>query len=461
MKPYQHQQIVFERFKDKQLGALFLDQGTGKTKIIIDILEHKYLTKQITAAVIITTSGLVGNWSEEELPKHSSIEYDVYVWKYTKELPSSNKLLYLIVNIDGIASVRFPILFKEFLKKYPVHALVVDESTIVKNRKALRTGAATMMARKAVARFIMSGTPVVQSPLDLYSQTEILSPGLLGFKSFFAFRARYATQEAQYFGPRSFQKIVGYKNLEELTTQISVFAAIIKKEDCLDLPPKMYRSIFVELTDEQQKAYDELKLRAMTYLQDNIITVGSAVALINKLLQICCGQLKVGDAYLSLPNNKLNIINELVDEATGQTIIWTSFVNTAVDLKKALGDKAIHLPAGLSIEARQGILDNFRAGGVRVLIANPASAGHGITLTNCSNVVYYSNSWNLEHRLQSEDRVHRIGQTMSVLYTDLTARNTIEEYVVYTLKKKKLLANSVITNKVMVDLLNNKLASSG
>jgi SNF2 family DNA or RNA helicase len=454
MQDFKHQHDVFERFKDQAYGALFLEQGLGKTRIAIQLAEHNFAQGNITACVVVTTKGLVGNWLHTEIPKHSSIEYNTYAWNVPKQfLLKSKRLLYFLVNIDGLLANAFPETFKEFLRMHPKFMVIIDESTVVKNPKAARTKRCLQLAGRSVRRFIMSGTPVTNSPLDLFSQCEMLVPQCLGHKSIVTFRSRYAITERRTFGPRSFDVIVGYRLLDELTGRVQKFASILKKADCLDLPEKMYRTIDVEMTGEQINAYMELKEKALTYIQDHEITVVNAISLINRLLQICAGQIKVGDKYLSLPNNRLAMTKELVEECPGKTIIWTSFVNTATDLVETLGKSCIHLPSGTSLEKRHQILEEFRKGTPKALIANPASAGHGITLTESSNVIYYSNSWNYEHRAQSEDRAHRIGQTESVLYTDLIAPDTVEQKIVDLLKAKKVMADTVITSAELRSLL--------
>jgi SNF2 family DNA or RNA helicase len=454
MKNFKHQTEVFDRFKNKKYGALFLETGTGKTRIVIQLANHHFTQDRVTATLVVTTRGLMGNWNSVELPKHSDIPYRTYLWNVSKDIPYADSThLYFLVNIDALPTDRFAGIFKDFMKKHPAFTLIIDESTVVKNPRSARTRAALKVGRYATARYVLSGTPIVQSPLDVYSQCEILTESCLGIKGFIPFKARYAEIKRMTFGPRSFDKIVGYKHLDELTERIKSVGVIIKKDECLDLPPKMYRTIDVPLTPAQQRAYDDLKQRALAYIQDHQISVVNTVSLINKLLQICCGQLKVGDDYLQIENNRLDVLKELIDRAGGPTLIWTSYVNTAYDIKEKLGDDVVHLPSGTSTDERETILASFRKGNYKALVANPASAGHGITLVESNSTIYFSNSFNLEHRLQSEARNHRAGQTNSVLYTDLIAKGTIEERVVSILKEKKQLADLVITNDAVKKLL--------
>lgn len=447
MKNFAHQDAVFDAAKDRPYYGLFLEQGVGKTRIAIQLVEHHYRAGNITAVVVITTKGLVGNWSLVEIPKHSTIQNSVHVYRSDKApgaIPFQG-LTWFLVNVDGTITKRFPEAFKAFLKMHPRFALVVDESTVVKNPSAARTKRVSAISKLAKYRYALSGTPVTNSPLDLYSQCEILSPTALGFKNFYAFKARYAVTVKMAFGMRSFDKIVGYRNMPELTSEVQGFSSILKKTDCLDLPDKLYRTIPVPLTPAQVEHYEALKNEALTYISGEEITVVNTIGLINKLLQICSGQMKMADgSYVSIPTDRLGVLSDLVDECPGKTIVWCSYVGNMADIAKELEDRCIVLPSGLTLEKRHEVIETFKSSDYKALVANPASAGHGITITESSNCIYYSNSWNYENRAQSEDRIHRIGQTEHCLYTDLIAPDTLEGKVVKVLKDKKTMADSLL-----------------
>lgn len=217
IKSFAHQERAIERFKDKPYGALFMEMGTGKSRIGVKLAEHKFATGQSTATLVITTVGLLGNWLYNEIPKHSEYAYKVWVWNKDKKMPTQDGIhTYFLINIDAIIGVRFNPFYKEFVKQYPRHTLIVDESSKAKNPKAERTKRLILLARRATSRYIMSGTPTPNSPLDIYSQAEVLAPGLLGFKSMYAFKGRYAVVKLERNGPRVYEKIEGYQNLAEL-----------------------------------------------------------------------------------------------------------------------------------------------------------------------------------------------------------------------------------------------------
>lgn len=446
MTNLQHQEEDFQRFKDQPYYAFFNEQGTGKTKVAIDIVNH-HRGRGVTAAMVITTTNLVGNWSNEELPKWDEFKAPHYIWKETKVLPQG-PFLWFLINVDGVCSKAFPTVFAQFLALYPKFDLIVDESTVCKAPTAHRTVAVCAIARRATHRAVLTGTPIPQSPMDLWSQADILTPGLLGV-DFKTFRKTYAILDLEKNRKtgRYYYVITGYKDLDKLTAKIQTFASIRKKIDCLDLPPKVYKRIMIPLTVEQKQAYTDFKIKAVAWIQGNEVTAVNAVALLNRLLQICAGQMKINGAYYAIPTHRLDTLQELIDETTSPTIVWSAYVNTLTDIHKRLGSQSIILPSGLNSTETQGILNQFRSGEKKVLITNPASFGHGITLVNSSNCIYYSSSFNYEHRAQSEDRIHRIGQYETCQYTDLVAKGTVEKSVLDNLQAKKEMSDRVITNK--------------
>lgn len=462
-KPFDHQLKIFEESKDREYYGLWMEQGTGKTKIIIDTASWLFLNGKISAAIIFANKGVYGNWYYEELPKHSPIPYRTYMWRGFGKLPEHEEfkralgrgdMVWFIMNVDALTVPRMGALVKKFIEAHPLHMVVGDETTSIKNFKSARTKAAMKLREKAAYRRVMSGLPNPQSPLDLFSQCQFLKPGVLGHSSYFSMKNHYGVPEIFHFGNRSFSKITSYRDLEGLRRRLLKFSAILKKDDCLDLPPKVYRTMYVDLTDVQRRAYDELLKRAVTYIEEHEITAINALALVTRLLQICCGQLKVGDnEYVSIENNRLSAVEDLVDEAANKVIVWTSYRRTAVDLVSKLGTRAVLIPGGLTAEEKYVRIQEWRNGNAKALVANPASSGHGLTLTEADLVVYYSNSWNLEHRMQSEDRTHRIGQTKSVQYIDLVAPGTIEGRVIQILKDKKTLSDQVINNKTFEEFL--------
>jgi SNF2 family DNA or RNA helicase len=331
--------------------------------------------------------------------------------------------------------------------------MIVDESTTIKNRQAARTKNIVKAGRLAKYRRILTGSPVTKSPLDLFSQCNFLSPNALGFQSFFAFQNRYAIVQSRTMGHRSFQEIVGYRRLEELSEKLETFSVRLLKEDCLDLPEKIYIRRDVALTKEQKLAYDQMKHIAMAQLENGeLATTQSVLTQIMRLQQICCGHLRTDEGSVnSLPNNRLSELLDIAEEVQGKVIIWATWTHDLLMIADALRrrygpDSAATYYGGTPQDERQKIVTEFQdpESSLRFFVGQPKTGGYGITLTAANTMVYYSNSYDLEIRLQSEDRAHRIGQKNAVTYIDLVSPKTIDEKILQALRDKIDIAGKVL-----------------
>src|SRR5262245_34163811 len=363
LQDFKHQHEVIERYKDLDKGAILLEMGLGKSRIMIKIAEHKFTKGEITACMIVMPKSLLSNWARVELPKHSELPYSTYIWNSSgPQFFKPGKLQYFLINHDGICTERFNSVFKSFLAVHKNFILVAEESTGFKSSKAARTKRIISISRLAKARFIMTGAPLVQSPMDMFSQYEILGPQLLGHKSIVSFRSYYAVTQRMVFGPRKFDKIVGYQNLPELTRRVQKYGTIMKKEDILDLPEMIFRKFPVELTAQQSIAYDDLRETALAFVQEHEITAVNAISLINKLLQICSGQIKsTEDKYLDLETERIVAAKELVEECAGPTVIWCAFIRSAQQIARAF-DNSVHIIADDNQDKRFKKLEAFRRG---------------------------------------------------------------------------------------------------
>ena len=249
-RPYQHQLRAFELSAEAENFALLMDMGTGKTKVCIDSIAHNFEEKRIVFSLIVAPKGVIANWISE-IGAHLSdhIERQVVLWKPSltkakrKELldlsEPSPKLKILLMNIEAFSTKKGTDVASFFVKKFSTF-IVVDESTTIKNRQAKRTKALCSIGKEAQFRRILTGSPVTKSPLDLYSQMNFLDPRILGFKSFYAFQGRYAVVQRRTMGAHSFNHIVGFQRLDELTGLLQGHSYRVRKEDCLDLPDKVY-----------------------------------------------------------------------------------------------------------------------------------------------------------------------------------------------------------------------------
>jgi SNF2 family DNA or RNA helicase len=294
-------------------------------------------------------------------------------------------------------------------------------------------------------RRILTGSPVTKAPLDIFAQAEFLGPRLLGCSSYFAFQSRYAITQKRQMGAHSFEQVVGYRNLDELSGLISQFSYRVLKKDCLDLPEKIFTTRDVELTPEQAKMYDEIRHEGLTLLKGGeLVSTTSIIAQMLRLQQVLSGHLKTDEGELvEFPTNRLEELVSICQEASGKVIVWSRFRHDIRQITKRLNEEfgagsAASYYGDTSDDERLRIVQDFQKpdNPLRFFIGNAATAGYGITLTAANTVVYYANDFSLEHRLQSQDRVHRIGQKSAVTYVDLITPGTIDERIVQALRNK-------------------------
>ncbi len=470
-KPYEHQLEALKRSWNKCEYAYFMEMGTGKSKVLIDNIALLYDKGGINASIIVAPKGVYRNWSGKEIPAHmpDHVELEVGVWnpaptvKQKAELMKlfevSPELKILIINVEAFSTKKGVAFVEKFILAH--NALIaVDESTTIKNPKAQRTKNLLKLALNTKYRRILTGFPVTQSPLDLYSQSAFLSTQLLGYSSFYSFQNRYAKVINRSMGQRTFRQVVGYQNLEELTENVNEFSYRVLKKECLDLPDKVYQRREVELTPEQKKVYKQLKDYAIAQLESSeLVSVTSVLTQILRLHQVVCGFVKhdQGDE-VEIKSNRLDSLLDVLAETQGKVIIWANYQYDIKRILKTLqdtvGTEAVATYYGETLdEDRQQIIKSFQDpdSPLTYLISNVQTGGYGITLTEASTVIYYSNNYDLEKRLQSEDRAHRIGQTNKVTYIDLVAKGTVDEKIVKALRNKLDLAQEVLGDEKWKD----------
>lgn len=462
-QPYAHQLTALERSWERPEYALFLEMGTGKSKIIIDTIAMLYDEGRIEGALIVAPKGVYKNWEQKELPEHLPTHIDAQIITWSPEQTQKKKkdleraferdesLKLVVMNVEAFSTEKGYTFAETFLKLKKA-LMAVDESTTIKNRGAKRTKSLVKLGTKATYRRIATGSPVTQSPLDLYSQCEFLDPWALGYNSFWAFQSRYARMLKRSVGTHSFNQIVGYQNLEELSKKIEEFSYRVRKEDCLDLPEKIYTRRTVEFTDEQVRIYAQMKNLALAELEGQLATAPNVLTQILRLQQVCSGFVRMDDGTIKhFPTNKLNELKATLEEVDGKAIIWATFTHDLLEIEKLLqevyGKDSVALYYGdTEIEQRQQIVKDFQnpSHPLRFFVGQPRTGGYGLTLTEAKTVIYYSNNYDLEIRLQSEDRAHRIGQKNNVTYVDIVTENTVEEKILKALRGKINLATQVL-----------------
>ncbi len=462
-EPYEHQKDALKKCWNKEAFAIFAEMGTGKTKIALDNACILYNKGKIDRLLVVAPKGTYMNWVDQEIPTHipDYIEREVLAWKpsnsekYKAELRKFRefdyKLKIFVMNVEALSTVKGLKQAELFLIGKSM--MIVDESTTIKNPQAKRTKNILALAKESKYRRILTGSPVTQSPMDLWAQMDFLDPEILGQSSFYAFRTKYAVMitATAAGGTHKYQKIVKFRNLKQLGQAVSPHSYRILKKDCLDLPEKSFVKREVELSDEQKQAYAEMKVNATTMLKGQSATALNVLTQLIRLHQITCGHMKTDDGeIINLKNSRLNELMQILGETTGKVIIWANYVHDILNIERAIKDEygstsyCTYYGATKS-EDRQKCIKKFQepSNPVRFFIGNTQTGGYGITLTEASTVIYYSNNYDLEKRIQSEDRAHRIGQKNPVLYIDLVAKGTVDEKIIQSLRNKINIAREI------------------
>jgi len=463
-EPYEHQKDALRKCWNKESFAIFAEMGTGKTKIALDNACILYNKGKIDRLLVVAPKGTYMNWVDQEISTHipDYIEKEVLAWKpstsakYQAELKSIRaindfRLKIFVMNVESLSTVKG--LKQAGLFLIGKSMMIIDESTTIKNPQAKRTKNILALAKESKYRRILTGSPVTQSPMDLWAQMDFLDPEILGQSSFYAFRTKYAVMitATAAGGTHKYQKIVKFRNLKNLGEKVSPHSYRILKKDCLDLPEKSFVKREIELSDEQKKAYAEMKSNATTILKGQSATALNVLTQLIKLHQITCGHMKTDDGeIINLRNSRLDELMQILGETTGKVIIWANYVHDIRNIERAIKDEygqdsyCTYYGATKS-EDRQNCIKKFQdpENPVRFFIGNTQTGGYGITLTEASTVIYYSNNYDLEKRIQSEDRAHRIGQKNPVLYIDLVAKGTVDEKIIQSLRNKINIAREI------------------
>ena len=297
----------------------------------------------------------------------------------------------------------------------------------------------------------MTGSPVTKNPLDLYTQCEFLDPYLLDFASYYAFRNRYAEMTTMNVRGRSIQVVKEFRHLDELSDSLKSFSYRVLKKDCLDLPPKNWTKRYISLTKEQEKIYEQMKKHALAMLNGKVTTTVTVLTQLMRLQQITCGHFVADDGTTQeVKNNRMQELLDALEQTEGKAIIWCHWQKDAKSIieqiEKEYGPGSVVDYYGLTPQdERQDNIRKFQSDPkCRFLVGTPSTGGYGITLTAANTVIYYSNGYDLEKRLQSEDRAHRIGQKENVTYIDIICEDTVDEKIVKSLQDKVNIASEVL-----------------
>jgi SNF2 family DNA or RNA helicase len=441
-----------------------MEMGTGKSKVLLDNAAMLYDKGEINALLLIAPKGVYKNWYDSEIPTHlpDHVDKKIVLWKTSdksiKQIKNLNTLFepgsdlrILIMNVEAFSSGDGPKFAHKFLSAHPKSMIAIDEATTIKTHTTNRTKNIIALREMVKYRRILTGSPVTKSPLDLFSQCQFLDPWLLGHDSFWTFKARHAVTKKIQVNGRQVEIIVDYRNLAELSDKVEKFSKRVLKDDCLDLPEKTFVKHYVELTDEQKKLYRQMKKEAIAFLGGKMQSSATVMTQLMRLHQITCGHFTADDDTIQdLPCSRLNELMNILENIEGKTIIWSHYTHDVKriisEIKKVYGDDSVVDYYGATdTDARSKNIKKFQTNDkCRFFVGTTHTGGYGITLTAGSNMIYYSNGYDLEKRQQSEARIDRIGQTKKMTYIDIMAQDTIDERIVKALRSKVNIANAIM-----------------
>lgn len=434
---FDHQKEGIAFLTGKQHGLLAFEQGLGKTLVAIRAFTELLHRNECDRMLVICPNSLKRNWVAE-IEKFA----DGVTCVIAEGTPAGRKAVFaeskarvLITSYETARTEHRAI--TAFLQRQRT-ALTLDESHATKNWHSLTSTAARFFAPFARFRWLLSGTPVTNKAADLYTQFEIMAPGKNVLGSLEAFVAQAEKDPTAGFA----------------RDEIDRFVLRRTKEECLDLPAKSFADIRVDLPPWQRKLYDEMRdamvcrIEAMSGDEYRAFAATALVRL-TRLSQIASNPALILPEVEGEPA-KFDMIDSLLSDVLSvpsrKVIIWSNYVKSIESLMDRLAAYSpVAIYGGTPGHERQGIAERFQTDpATRVLIANPAAAGTGFTLTAANFTIYESLSWRYDHYAQSQDRNHRIGQDAPVTYMRLIATDTIDEAIITALERKSGLARALL-----------------
>lgn len=408
-----------------KVGALFMEQGTGKTITTLEIGLKRYNAGKIDTVIWLCPCSAKENIKREII----------------KQCPYEYRKIFTICGIETLSTSIRANSYLLNLSKSKQCFLVVDESLLVKNPKAYRTENISKISAQCPYRIILNGTPISRNEADLYAQFRLLDWRILGYRSYWSFAANHLEYD-------EYGKVRRVLNTDYLAAKIKPYSFQITKQECLRLPEKNYKTRFFSLTSDQEEEYDRAADILMSDL--NEWRPETIYRLFSGLQAVISGKKlvfnKSGSHFDSiemfddpLKNPRIRTLMNLIDDE--KTIIFCRYESEIAQLCELLPD-AVRFDGRISLRKRNEALSEF-SGNKKYLVANRNCAGFSLNLQFCHNIIYMSNDWDLGKRLQSEDRVHRIGQEHTVNIIDVCADNTIDEQILKCLHRKESLLDSI------------------
>lgn len=455
VKPYNHQKIAFnfalEKLDEKGCAALLMDMGLGKSLTSIAIAGQLYQENKIERVLVVCPTSIISVW-EKEFVKFA--DYDYFVESIVGSTMSKRKeKLKSLCHKKGlqVAVINYEATWRmeKELNIYKPDIIICDESQKIKNPSASQSKTLHRLGVKAKYKIILTGTPVQNSPMDVFSQWKFLDPNIFGV-SFYAFRNRYAVMGGYYN-----HQIIKYKNMNELTSKAHSVAYRITKEEALDLPEQIFLNRYCELETTARKAYDTVMKESYAELVDGEITATNILTKLMRLSQIAGGHVKDDEGRMQvISKGKLNELKDIMEDVIidnkKKLVVFARFIPEIESIKQLAEEMKVeysYITGEIKTDERGKMCDDFQNNdNIKLFIAQIQTAGLGITLTAADTAVFYSLDFNYANYSQAIARTHRIGQKNICTYINLISTETVDEKIIKALECKEDIAKNIVDN---------------
>lgn len=389
--------------------------------------------------LVVLPSTLIENWLDE-VQKYTDMSAIALTGTRAQRLVKLDRPADIyIINYEALRIITDSLIYKKF------DLAVFDESQALKGHTTQQSKAAYRIAMSCPHRLILTGTPIHNGPLDCFGQFRVLSPDIFG-TSYYRFRATYALM-----GGFMGRQVLKYINMDKFKNIIMKCSSIKTKEEVLDLPPRTYETIHVDLTEEQARMYKELKEDFLASCKGEIVTAPVMLTRLMRFSQITAGFFKTieGKEISYEKNPKQEWLIEWLKDHGHKTVVFVRFIKELKDLEERLTKEGIRFVSVFGgVKERIELVTQFnRDPNITVFIGQIDTAGQGINLQSAAYVTFLSNNYSYGDREQAESRIHRQGQkALNCTYLDVVARGTIDEQVLKILKKKESLAGMLTSD---------------
>jgi SNF2 family DNA or RNA helicase len=442
--PFVHQKSTAEFLISNRKAFCFNEQGTGKTASVIwavDYLMHIGLIRRVL--VICPLSIMKSAWQGDlfKFALHRTVSVAYGNARKRKEIINAGAE-FVIINFDGVGIVKDEIINGGF------DLIVVDEASAYKNAQTSRWKDLRDLTRVIKGLWMLTGTPAAQSPADAYGLAKLVNPK--GVPQFFT-----------HFKDMVMDKVSQYRYIPKPTAKHTVHTVLqpairFEKRQCIDLPPLTFVERDAPLTPQQAGFYKLLKKEMMIEAAGEEISAVNAATQINKLLQISCGSIytDTGEVVDFDVSNRLNVVQEIVDECSNKVLIFVPFTHSIMLLEKHLKKNGVAceiINGSVPVNKRSDVVKQFQEQlDPKVLIIQPQAASHGLTLTAADTIVWYAPCTSVETYLQANARIDRPGQVNPM--TIVHIRGSQVESRLYS-----MLQNNVAGHREIIDLYQKEI----